>query len=107
VAEIWSEVLGVDRIGVKDNFFELGGHSLLATRLVSQLRAVFGTELPVRVLFEHPTIAGLVEIMLEEPARREKLEKTAIFMLHLAQLSDDEAQTRFGEKLPVAQRGTA
>src|SRR5262249_7372405 len=59
VAGIWAEVLKQDRVGTKENFFELGGHSLLATQVVSRIRQVFGIELPVRTLFEQPTVAGL------------------------------------------------
>ncbi|TGU71782.1 hypothetical protein EN829_065400, partial [Mesorhizobium sp. M00.F.Ca.ET.186.01.1.1] len=57
IASIWSQVLGVEKVGIHDNFFELGGHSLLATRVISRLREVFGVEQSVRSLFEHPTIA--------------------------------------------------
>ncbi|HEV7516287.1 MAG TPA: condensation domain-containing protein, partial [Thermoanaerobaculia bacterium] len=59
LAEVWSAVLGVDRIGVHDDFFELGGQSLLATQIVSRLRGVFGVEIPLRSLFQQPTLAGL------------------------------------------------
>jgi non-ribosomal peptide synthetase component F len=59
LAEIWSEVLGRDRVGVRTNFFDLGGHSLLATQVVARARDRLGVEVPLRALFEHPTVAGL------------------------------------------------
>ena len=59
VAAIWSAVLGVDRVGARDNFFELGGHSLLATQVVSRLREAFPAEIPLRALFEAPTVEAL------------------------------------------------
>jgi natural product biosynthesis luciferase-like monooxygenase protein/amino acid adenylation domain-containing protein len=59
LAGIWVEVLRVDRVGIHESFFALGGHSLLATQVVSRVRSVFGIELPLRVLFEEPTIASL------------------------------------------------
>ncbi|MEO1429998.1 MAG: amino acid adenylation domain-containing protein [Cyanobacteria bacterium J06633_8] len=61
LVNIWSEILGIEKISVDDNFFEIGGHSLLATRVISQIREVFEVELPLRKLFENPTIAGIAE----------------------------------------------
>jgi amino acid adenylation domain-containing protein len=59
LAGIWSEILAIKPIGLHDNFFELGGHSLVATRVISQIRKVFQIELPLRCVFESPTIAKL------------------------------------------------
>jgi len=61
LAAIWSQVLGVEKIGVQDNFFELGGHSLLATQVVSRVREAFQVEVPLPTLIQTPTINGLAE----------------------------------------------
>jgi natural product biosynthesis luciferase-like monooxygenase protein len=61
LAALWSELLEVERVGRRDNFFESGGHSLLAMQLVGRMRTRFGVDLPLKNLFEHPTVAGLAE----------------------------------------------
>jgi len=59
LAGIWAEVLGLERVGTHDNFFELGGHSLKATQVISRVRDTLQVELPLRSIFETPTIAEL------------------------------------------------
>ncbi|MBD2625734.1 non-ribosomal peptide synthetase [Trichormus variabilis] len=63
IANTWTQVLGVEQVGVNDNFFELGGHSLLATQLISRLRQVFQRELPLQKIFEFPTVAELATVV--------------------------------------------
>ncbi len=70
LAEIWQDLLEVSEIGVHDDFFELGGHSLLATTLMGRIRSSLGLEIPIRVLFEIQTIAGLAERIAEIPSVR-------------------------------------
>jgi amino acid adenylation domain-containing protein len=65
LAEIWADVLRLERVGVKENFFEVGGHSLLATRVVSRVRERFNVELPLRAIFEHRTVEELARVLVE------------------------------------------
>ena len=83
IAEIWSQVLEIKQIGVEDNFFDLGGHSLLATRVVTRVREAFGINLPLRALFDAPTIAGLAA---QVAGVTEIIEK-------LTRLTDDETRS--------------
>jgi acyl carrier protein len=66
IAGIWRELLGIDRIGAHDSFFELNGNSLLATRIISRVRAAFRVNVPLRAIFESPTIAALAKAVIEE-----------------------------------------
>jgi acyl transferase domain-containing protein len=88
LAERWEELLGIDSIGVQDNFFELGGHSLIATQLFLRLAEIYPVELPLRNLFETPTIAKLAETIEEKLI--EKLEAMSEEeVLHLTNLEDE------------------
>jgi len=65
LAEIWAEVLRLEKVGRHDNFFDIGGHSLLATQLISQIRQSFEQDVPLKTLFEFPTIAELEPALLK------------------------------------------
>ena len=67
LAQIWSEVLGIERIGIHDNFFALGGHSLLAVRLFSEINNRLGHELPLSILFQQGTISQIAQMINESP----------------------------------------
>ncbi|HYG09090.1 MAG TPA: non-ribosomal peptide synthetase, partial [Pyrinomonadaceae bacterium] len=93
VAGVWREVLGIERVGVDDNFFELGGHSLLATQVVARLSEAFEVELPLRTIFESPTVSGLVATMLQMESEPGSFEKVAQILRQLEELSEEEAQS--------------
>ena len=89
VAGIWMEALGVEQLGVDDDFFELGGHSLLASRVILRLREKFRVELPLRSLFETPTISGTIENLSRAWGDRETVEEIAQTLLDVEQLSEE------------------
>jgi amino acid adenylation domain-containing protein len=65
LAEVWADILKLERVGVNDNFFDLGGHSLLATQVIARLREVLRADLPLRLLFESPTVVRLAAAVEE------------------------------------------
>ncbi|MET0649873.1 MAG: amino acid adenylation domain-containing protein [Pyrinomonadaceae bacterium] len=90
VAAVWAEVLGVRRVGVHENFFDLGGHSLVATQVVTRLCDAFEIELPLRCLFESPTVAGLSVAVVQRRAAQSDAELLAQALGELEQLSEEE-----------------
>jgi acyl carrier protein len=86
LAAIWREILKLERIGIHDDFFALGGHSLMATQVISRIHDAFRVELPLRSLFETPTVAGLAAQVAPAP------EQTANVLAELELLSDEDAQ---------------
>jgi len=99
LAILWTEILGIEwdgdqsPISILDNFFELGGHSLLATQIISRLRETYHIELPVRRLFEQPTIAGLAYIISESLAEVQTPDDLDELLAELDGLSDEEVRT--------------
>jgi aspartate racemase len=93
LARIWSEVLRTPRVGIHDSFFELGGESILAIKLISRINKDFDIELPVRALFEQPTIAELATLIVKHQAERADEEELLKLLEELGDVSEDEARS--------------
>ncbi|HEU4561211.1 MAG TPA: beta-ketoacyl synthase N-terminal-like domain-containing protein [Longimicrobium sp.] len=84
IADVWQALLGVEHVGIHDDFFALGGHSLLATQIIARLKDMFELELPLKVIFEAPTVAKLA-VLVEEA-----------ILAEIEDLSEDEAAELVG-----------
>jgi acyl carrier protein len=93
LARIWAELLKIEKVGIHDNFFELGGHSLLAAQIVSRIRRAFSIELPLRHLFESPTVAEMAVIITERQAKRVSEADLAAFLHNVEAMTEEEART--------------
>jgi acyl carrier protein len=95
VAGILREALGVKDVGIYDDFFALGGHSLLATRVINRVNSAFQVELPIRALFDTPTVSGIVAAIIESQVERSEDEVLSQMLAELETLSDDEVDAAF------------
>ena len=101
VAGIWADVLGLKHVGIYDNFFDLGGHSLKATQAISRVRDALHIDLPLRALFEAPTVASLAVVITETQMRAVGEADLTGLLRELEALSDEEAQRLLaGESTP-------
>jgi len=78
IADIWQSLLGIQQIGIHDNFFDLGGHSLIAIQVMSRLREAFRVDVPLRSIFETPTIAELASVVAQKRLEEEQVDPTRI-----------------------------
>jgi len=92
VAQVWEEVLGVERVGSNDSFWELGGHSLLATRALSRLESSFGVALPLQSLFASPTLAGFSSVLAESVLAGQGEAEMDEALAELGDLSEEEVR---------------
>jgi acyl carrier protein len=93
IADLWEELLGIERVGVNDDFYELGGHSLTATQLVSRLRDLFEVTVPVQQFLAEPTVASLAEKVVQHQAERLDGNTLAQMLSEIQQLSPEELKT--------------
>jgi len=92
LAGIWREVLGLELVGIYDNFFELGGHSLLATQVLSRVGNAVHVDLPLRSIFENPTVDASAKGVVQRLAEQMGYDETARILREVEGLSDEEAQ---------------
>ncbi|HYW19655.1 MAG TPA: SDR family NAD(P)-dependent oxidoreductase [Nodularia sp. (in: cyanobacteria)] len=90
IANIWEELIGIQKVGIHDNFFELGGHSLLAVQTIARIREAFQIELPLRtLLFDAPTVSEISHIIVEKQAS-EEIDNIEHLLVEIENLSSEE-----------------
>lgn len=102
LCKVWAEVIGINTVGIHDNFFDLGGHSLAATRLISRVIQTFHLELPLKALFDSPTVAEMAEIIVQNQSKKASDEELARMLNEVETLSEEEAQKLPGDRARIS-----
>ena len=97
LANIWAKALRLDKVGIHDNFFDLGGHSLLATQVMSRMQNAFSVELPLRQMFESPTVVELAIIITETQQKCGSDTQQAQILRELDSMTEEDAQGHMDE----------
>jgi surfactin family lipopeptide synthetase C len=105
LARIWTEVLGIDTVGLHDNFFDLGGHSLAASRVISRVIQTFQLELPIKALFDAPTVAEMAKVILHHQGKRADEKKLASMLREIEAMPEDEAQKQLAGETALRASG--
>src|SRR5205085_10917138 len=92
IAEIWTQMLRVQQVGIYDNFFELGGHSLLAYQVISRLGDAYHVEIPMRTIFDTPTVAGLALSITKIQMAQENIHDLTQMIEEIKLMSGDEVE---------------
>jgi len=104
IASIWEDVLGTEPVGLHEDFFkDLGGHSLLGTQVVARVREALNVQLPLRRLFDAPTVDALSDALLEDAANASQIEQTATIVLEVIGMPDDEVDRMLADRDLAAQ----
>ena len=102
---MWEEILDVRPIGIHDNFLDLGGHSLAASRVISRVIQEFNLELPVRALFDAPTVAEMVAVIAQNQAKRASDAELAQMLREVEAITEEEAQKQLAGESALSSNG--
>jgi acyl carrier protein len=92
ITGIWQEVFGLEQVGIHDNFFDLGGNSLVGLQLMSRVRKAFEIEMPMRALFDSPTVSGLAAFITDSQLKEQELEQIERLIKEIQELSPEDLQ---------------
>jgi hypothetical protein len=97
LAQMWAHLLGLEQMSIDENFFALGGHSLLAIRAMAHIRDAFQIDLPLRAIFEAPTIAAMAGAIVQQQAVQARPDALADLLAQVEELSEAEVQRSMDE----------